>query len=109
MAGNKRVCMYCNVPMVKAIVKYKGMEFEVQQCPKCKEKIFTEDLAMKAITQLETKRLEQEYLKHPIKVGNSWGLTFPKEVTKVFGLDHKGTVLKIHPNVGKGTIEISLG
>jgi len=108
MITNKRVCMHCNVPMVKAIVQYKGMGFEARQCPKCKENIFTEDLAMKAISQLETSRLEQEYIKHPIKVGHSWGLTFPKEVTEVFGLDHKGTVLKIHPNVEKGKIEILL-
>ena len=108
MVPNKRICMQCNVPMVKATVKYKGMDFEARQCHQCKEKIFTEDLAMKAINQLETKRLEQEYIKHPIKVGNSWGLTFPKEVTEVFGIDHKGMVLKIHPNVGKGKIEILL-
>ncbi len=100
--------MNCNVPMVKATVKYKGMDFEARQCPQCKEKIFTEDLAMKAITQLETKRLEEEYIKHPIKVGNSWGLTFPKEITEVFGLDHKEMILKIHPNVAKGKIEILL-
>ena len=106
MIVNKRVCMQCTVPMVKAIVKYKGIEFESRRCPQCKENIFTEDLAMKAINQLESKRLEQEYLKHPIKVGNSWGLTFPKEVTKVFGLDHKGMVLKIHPDVKHGKIEI---
>ncbi len=108
MIANKRICMHCNVPMIKATVKYKGMEFESRRCPKCKENLFTEDLAMKAINQLETKRLEDEYVKHPIKVGNSWGLTFPKEVTEVFGLNHKGMVLKIHPDVGRGKIEILL-
>ena len=108
MTANKRVCIHCNIPMVKATMKYKGMDFEARQCPQCKEKIFTEDLAMKAIVQLETKRLEEEYIKHPIKVGNSWGLTFPKEVTEVFGLDHKGMKLRIHPNVEKGKIEILL-
>ena len=106
--ASERLCISCNTPMRKTYIGYNGIKFEARQCPKCKEKIFTEDLAMKAISQLETSRLEQEYIKHPIKVGHSWGLTFPKEVTEVFGLDHKGTVLKIHPNVEKGKIKIFL-
>src|SRR3989344_7420249 len=108
MTANKRVCIQCNIPMVKATMKYKGMDFEARQCPQCKEKIFTEDLAMKAINQLETSRLEEEYVKHPIKIGHSWGLTFPKEVTDVFNLNNTAIKLKIHPNLDKDKIEISL-
>ena len=108
MAHNKRSCINCKVPMVKATVKYKGMNFEARQCPKCKEKIFTEDLTMKAISQLEKSRLADEYKKRPIKIGHSWGITFPKEMAKVFRLDSPKTLLKIHPNVEKGKIELSV-
>lgn len=108
MVTNKRICINCNVPMKKVFVEYKGVKFEARQCPKCKEKIFTEDLTMKAISKLEAKRLESEYVKHPIKIGHSWGVTFPKEVAEVFGLGSSKTTLKMHPNVEKGKIEISL-
>ncbi|MDP3698589.1 MAG: hypothetical protein Q8R47_03300 [Nanoarchaeota archaeon] len=59
MVANKRICMYCNVPIDKTAVEYKGKEFEARQCPRCKENIFTEDLAMKAIAKLGTKESEQ--------------------------------------------------
>lgn len=108
MRSNERMCIQCKIPMKKTHVLYKGISFEARECPKCKEKIFTEDLTMKAIAKLEANRLEEEYIKHPIKIGHSWGVTFPKEVTEVFGLDKNNTLLKIHPNVEKGKIEISL-
>lgn len=108
MVHNERLCIECKIPMKKTFVIYKGIKFEARQCQKCKEKIFTEDLTMKAISKLESKRLAQEYIKHPIKIGHSWGMTFPKEVTEIFGLDSPKTLLKIHPNAEKGKIEISL-
>ena len=104
----ERKCINCGVPMKKTFVGYRGMKFEARQCPKCKEKIFTEDLTMKAISKLESKRLEEEYIKHPIKIGHSWGMTFPKEVTDVFNLNNTAIKLKIHPNLDKDKIEISL-
>jgi hypothetical protein len=99
-------CMQCNVPMKKTTVLYKGLSFEAQQCPKCKEKIFTEDLAMQAITKMEAKKLKEEYIKKSIKIGNSIGMTFPKELIEVFGLDK--STLRIHPKVKEGKIEISV-
>lgn len=108
MAHNKRLCMNCNIQMKKTFVDYKGVKFEAMQCPKCKEKIFTEDLAMKAISKLEARKLESEYVKHPIKIGHSWGITFPKDITEVFNLENPKTKLKLHPDIGKGKIEISL-
>jgi len=105
---NKRLCMECNVPMKKTNVIHKGMKFEARQCPKCKEKIFTEDLAMKAISQLEARRLQKEYIKHPIKIGHSWGMTFPKDITDVFSIDNPKTTLKIYPNIEKGKIELDI-
>lgn len=108
MVKNKRLCAGCDFPMKKTTVNYKGIKFEARQCPKCKEKIFTEDLAMKAIAKLEAKRLEREYIKHPIRIGHSWGITFPKELTEVFGLGSPKTTLKMLPDVETGTIKISL-
>ena len=108
MKKSKELCIKCSAPMKKTYVSYKGLKLEARQCTKCKKKIFTEDLTMKAISQLEGKRLESEYIKKPIKVGHSFGMTFPKEVVDVFNLDNSATKLKIHPNIIKGTIEISV-
>lgn len=105
---NEGLCMNCNIPMNKTYVEYSGIKFEARQCPKCKEKIFTEDLTMKAIARLESKRLEQEYIKYPIKIGHSWGMTFPKEVTNTFNLNNPKIMLKVHPNLEKRKIEIDL-
>ena len=103
---NERKCINCNVPMKKTFVKYKGMKFEARQCPKCKEKIFSEDLAMKAISQLESKRLEEKYIKHPMRIGHSWGMTFPKDVAEVFNLDNSKTKLSLQPKLAENKIEI---
>ena len=105
---SKKLCMDCKVAMEKTFLHYKGTRFEALQCPKCKEKIFTEDLAMKAIHTLESSRLKQEYIKRPIKIGHSWGITFPKEITQVFNLNNPGTKVKMHPNVGKRRIYIAV-
>ena|GEM_PF-1290023 len=99
-------CVNCNVGMKKVLVKYKGMKFEARQCPKCKEKIFTEEQAMKAISKLEAERLKKEYVKKPIQIGHSIGMTFPKEVTEAFDLKRKKLI--IHPNIEKMKIEISV-
>ena len=106
--GNERKCIDCEVPMRKKFIQYKGAELETRECPGCKDRIFTEDLATKAISKLEAKRMEEEYVKHPIKIGGSWGITFPKEVSKVFGLSNSKVKLKLHPNVEKGKIETSV-
>ncbi|MBL7147947.1 MAG: hypothetical protein ISS82_03925 [Nanoarchaeota archaeon] len=46
---NKELCINCLIPMKKVYIKYKGVNLEDRQCPNCKQKIFTEDLTMKAI------------------------------------------------------------
>ena len=107
MKNNKELCINCSSPMKKAYINYKGLKLEARVCMKCKKKVFTEDLTMKAIAQLEAKRLETEYIKKPIKVGHSWGITFPKEIVDVFNLKDN-TKIKIDPNVVKGIIEISV-
>ena len=103
------LCFNCNVPMKKTFVNYKGIELEARECPKCKNRVFTEELTMKAISQLEAKRLENEYVKNPIRIGHSWGITFPKEVVDVFNLNNSKTKIKMRPNVEKGVIEIKVG
>ena len=104
----ERKCINCNVPMKKTFIEYKGIKFEARQCPKCKEKIFTEDLTMKAISKLESKRLAQQYIKHPMKIGHSWGITFPKELAEVFSLDNAKTKLILNPKLEDNKIEIVL-
>lgn len=94
--------------MKKTFVEYRGMKFEARQCPKCKEKIFTEDLTMKAISKLESKRLEKEYIKHPIKIGHNWGMTFPKDMAEAFDLGNFKTKLRLHPKLAENKIEIML-
>lgn len=39
----ERKCINCEVPMEKIFVEYKKIKYEAKQCPKCKEKMFTED------------------------------------------------------------------
>lgn len=104
----ERKCINCGVKMKKTFVKYKGIKFEARQCPKCSEKVFTEELTMKAIAELESKRLQQEYIKHPMKIGHSWGMTFPKDMAEVFNLDNPKTKLSLHPKLAENKIEISL-
>ena len=105
---NERKCINCGIPMKKTFVGYKGIRFEARQCPKCKEKIFTEDLTMKAISQLESKKLEKEYIKYPIKIGHSWGLTFPKDMAEIFNLNNPKTKFGLYPKVRENKIEIVL-
>lgn len=106
MVNNKRLCIDCNIPMKTTTTIYKRIELEGLECPKCQEKIFTEDLAKKAISKLEARRVEAEYLKNPIKIGHSWGLTFPKEVARFFQLENHKTKLKLHPHPEQNKIEI---
>lgn len=53
MANNERLCFTCKIPMRKSLVKYKNLKLEARECQKCKERIFTEDLAMKTAVKLE--------------------------------------------------------
>ncbi len=105
---HQRVCIDCWIPLEKSIAKYKGLKFEALQCPKCKEKIFTEEMAKNVAILLDRKRLEEEYIKHPMKIGNSWGITFPRNLAEVFSLDNPKTRLRIHPHVEKGSIEVTV-
>ncbi len=98
-------CVICGKALGKATVKYKGLIFNAYECKKCKDKIFTEKQANEVVYKLESRRLDEEYQKKPIKIGNSWGLTFPKEVAEVFNIDSKMR-FKLLPKLKKGKIEI---
>lgn len=97
-------CMECRVEMKPSTTRYKGIMLDSLQCPKCKTKVFTEELSFKAIEKVQSARLEKEYPKQVIQIGGSLGLTFPKDVAEVFDLKGKKVVLR--PNVGKRVIEI---
>ena len=45
-------CIDCEVKLKKTLVEYKGTRLEALQCPKCKQKIFTEEQSLKAINTL---------------------------------------------------------
>jgi len=102
----KENCMKCGAEMKPSASNYKGIKLDSLQCPRCKTKIFTEELSIKAIEKVQSARLEKEYEKQVIHIGNSLGLTFPKDVAEVFGLEGKKIVLR--PNVGKKVIEIGV-
>ena len=98
-------CPQCRTEMKTVFVKYKRLQLEARLCPKCKEKIFTEDLTMEAIAKLEAMKLEKEYIKTPIRIGHSWGMTFKKDIAEAFNLNSK-TKMRVHPFLEKGKIEI---
>jgi hypothetical protein len=93
--------------MKKGYSNYKCLKLEVLQCPKCKNKIFTEELTKKALAKLEEQRLKEKYERNAIIIGHSLGMTYPKDIVKVFNLN-KDTKFRIQPNIIKGTIEISI-
>lgn len=99
-------CIRCNVEMRKAVVKQQGLQLEALQCPKCKERVYTEELLDKAMVKLQAQRLKKEYRKKIISIGNSVGLTFPKELVEAFRI--KSKTARIHPDLERRTLEISM-
>ncbi len=108
MKTPQRLCIDCRIPMKKAISEYKGLQFDALECPQCKQKIFTQEQATQVIDKLEAQRLQQEYQRKIIKIGNSWGFTFPKDIVEVFQLTPK-TPLRIQTDLKHNKIEISFG
>ncbi|MFH1917064.1 MAG: hypothetical protein ABIJ21_07420 [Nanoarchaeota archaeon] len=101
-------CITCNKPLQPCTVTYKNEHYEAMRCPRCKRKVFTEDLALKALRKLESLRLQKEYEKTPLRIGNSIGITFPKDITRSFNLDNPKTRLKIIPLLDQNKIEIEV-
>lgn len=108
MGKFKESCIHCDTEMRKATVTYRGLKFDAMECPKCREKIFTEKQTLDMARKLDEISMKKEYTKHPVRIGHSFGLIFPKAVSKIFGLDRKSTELRIKPLVKSGKIELSV-
>lgn len=102
------LCFECEKPMQKATVTYRGIAFEAWKCPNCKESIFTEEQSLIFARRLDQQRMEENYTKSPMKIGSSWGITFPKDVVDVFRLNNKKTKMKLIPDVAAGKIIIEI-
>jgi hypothetical protein len=94
--------------MYPAKVILKGLQFDGWGCSKCKEKIFTEKQSLAVVKGLDQQRLANDYIKHPMRIGRSWGMTFPKEVCDIFNLNDKKTKMRLIPNVSEGKIVIEV-
>lgn len=92
--------------MKRKVVRFMGVRAEALHCRKCRADVFTEEQTHKVVVAIEAKKLKKEYVKRPIKIGGSLGLTFPNAVASAFNL--KSKKLKIHPNLAKGSIEIAV-
>jgi len=103
-----KLCFGCKMPSDVITTKIMGIKVEAYKCPKCKEITFSEKQAHQACIKLEEKRMQNEYKKRPIKIGHSLGLTFPKRIVEVFGLNSKSS-LNIKPKLSKKIIEIEVG
>jgi len=87
---------------------YKGVPMEAYRCPNCKQIILTEEQALAFGKKFQQKRLKEKYSKKPIRIGHSYGMTFPKDIVEVFNLDSKKTKLEIKPDITNSKIEISI-
>ncbi|MFH1649043.1 MAG: hypothetical protein ABIA93_00660 [Candidatus Woesearchaeota archaeon] len=103
------VCGNCGGKLKKSFSTYKSMKFEAYQCTSCKEKLFTEDQAMHVARTIQARRMREEYSKKPMKVGSSWGFTFPKEMADAFQLNNPETTFTLHPDLEHNRIEIRVG
>ncbi|MBU1199393.1 MAG: hypothetical protein KKF46_03690 [Nanoarchaeota archaeon] len=101
-------CVKCDAKLHPTKLKISGIEFEGLRCIKCGEKVFTEKQMNAVAAALEQKRLKGEYKKHPIKIGHSYGMIFPKDIVQVFNLDAKGTQLGIKADKARHKIEITV-
>lgn len=94
--------------MHKAKTRMRGVELDIYECPKCKSRIFTEEQATEAALKLDAQKLEKEYSKKPIKIGHSWGLTFPKNLADVFRINNSKAKMTLIPKLKENVIEIKI-
>lgn len=107
MSDVGKICVYCLAPSKKAKMKIKGVEVEYSKCTKCKKGIFTEEQATIAALKIDAHKLKKKYSKRPIEIGHSLGITFPKSLVEVFGLNKSKDVALI-PKIKSRTIEIKI-
>ncbi len=104
----KPVCFDCLVPLRKGKTRIKGIEFESSECPKCGAKVFTEDQMTAVALMLDAQKLKKEYPKKLIKIGHSWGMTFPKSLAEVFGINNGKAKMTLIPKLKENVIEIKI-
>jgi len=85
-----------------------GVEGDAYRCQNCKMTIFTQDQALIFGRKLQQKLLKEKYIKKPVKIGNSYGIIFPRDIVKVFNLDSGKTTLDIRMDKAKSKIEITV-
>jgi hypothetical protein len=105
MAGHNK-CFRCGKKMVTRKVRHKGIDLFVEKCLGCGETYFSEKQFDEAFIKIQQGRMKEDYIKKPMRIGNSIGITFPKEVVDAFQLDKKRVRLK--PNIRSGVIQITV-
>jgi len=105
---NSENCIRCGKKrkLVKSV--HEGVSMESYYCGNCKESLLTKEQALTFGKKYQQKLLKEEYVRKPIKIGHSYGMTFPKDIVNAFNLDSKKTKLKINSDVSKSKIEISV-
>ena len=101
-------CHKCGKPMKLIMEKHEGVDYEAYRCPSCKLIIFTQEQAIMLGKKLQQKMLKDKYIKKPIKIGNSIGVIFPRDLVKAFDLDSPDTTLNVKMDSSKNKIEITV-
>jgi len=87
---------------------HEGIEADAYRCSKCKMTVFTEEQALLFGHKLQQKLLKDKYVKKPVKIGNSYGMIFPRDLVKAFNLDSPKTTLDVKMDSSKSKIEITV-
>ena len=93
-------CGDCETEMEEKEETHIGEKILIYTCPKCGKSLLNLDDAIKIQRKLIT-AIEEE--RTVVKIGNSIGVTFPKELKKIFKLGEK-VKIKFDPD----TMEISI-
>jgi hypothetical protein len=101
-------CYKCEKPMHLIKTKYKDFPCEAWRCTACKETMYTDEEVGKIARHFDQECLKNDYSKTAMKIGSSYGITFPKAVVDVFRLSDKRTKMKIIPEVEKNKIIIEV-
>jgi len=104
----KEKCVFCGVKLEPASIALRGIKLDGLKCPKCGDKVFNEEQVGLALAALEQKRLKENYTKRPVKIGNSYGMIFPRDIVKVFNLDSDKISLHLKSDKAKNKIEITV-
>ena len=101
-------CLQCGKTMELIKTAHEGIEADAYRCLKCKMTVFTEEQALFFGHKLQQKLLKDKYVKKPVKIGNSYGVIFPRDLVKALDLDSPKTTLDVRMNSAKNKIEITV-